>query len=338
MEILDVKRNPTGNIYLLDLGNGFPVECVDAQDVAVNKISAGVDYLKLKHRDAVPLVPREEKWVIIISSQYGCLHNCEYCDVKKTGFRGNIPERGMWAQITQIINSHPEVKTCKKAKIHFARMGEPSWNARNVFAVMEKLPGSKPGFRFMPCFTTIAPKRNKHITEILAQYLQISRDLYGGFAQLQFSINSTNEELRQKIIGEPVMTGKEIASFAESHRSLIVGRKITLNFISAKSYETDSETTKNTYDPDLFAIKLTPVNTSESTKEKGIVSLVGADNPTGINDLAEQLRKYGYQVVVSVTAEYEDQNAMGCGQMAFLYQRDRYVQSRSGSRKVPAVP
>ncbi|OIQ59782.1 dual-specificity RNA methyltransferase RlmN [Moorella thermoacetica] len=325
MKLLDTKHNPTGNIYLLDMGNGFPIECVDAQDVAVNKISNDTNYLKLKFGAQVPLVPREEKWVIIISSQYGCFHRCEYCDVKKTGFRGNIPEDALWAQIAYIIDSHPEVKTCKKAKIHFARMGEPSWNAGNVFGVMRGLPKYKAGFRFMPCFTTIAPKRNRRIREILTEYLKLSRDIYGGFAQLQFSVNSTDEAQREKIIGEPVMTGQEIAAFVEENRKLIVGRKVTLNFICADGYILDPDVLRNTYDPDLFTIKLTPVNTSESTKEKGIVSRVSANNPTGVNDLADQLRGNGFQTVVSVTAEYEDQKAMGCGQMAFLRQRDQYV-------------
>ena len=45
-----------------------------------------------------PCMPLSEKWVITLSTQYGCLMKCNFCDVPNIKYRGNASYEDLKAQ------------------------------------------------------------------------------------------------------------------------------------------------------------------------------------------------------------------------------------------------
>lgn len=74
-------------------------------------------------------VDLSKKWVATISTQKGCPMHCKFCDVPKFGFYGNASIEDMDRQIRTIIEG---VRT-----VHFARMGEPTWNDKHLDLLSE---------------------------------------------------------------------------------------------------------------------------------------------------------------------------------------------------------
>lgn len=52
---------------------------------------------------------------------------CKFCDVPKFGFHGNASIEDMDRQIRTIIEGE-SVRETDRFNVHFARMGEPTWN------------------------------------------------------------------------------------------------------------------------------------------------------------------------------------------------------------------
>src|SRR3990167_276100 len=130
MKILTNLKVPTGNILIVqgakgklemlslgDYGKGVNVKC-DA--MGLTRV--------IDHVEHTAMLPLEDKWVITISTQYGCSMGCEFCDVPKVGKGTNATFNDLIKQVLTGIKLHPEVKTTKRLNIHFARMGEPTWN------------------------------------------------------------------------------------------------------------------------------------------------------------------------------------------------------------------
>src|SRR5690606_29250308 len=55
-------------------------------------------------------MPLSEKWVITLSTQYGCPMRCTFCDVPKVEWRGNVPFDDLKAQFYDAISLFPSVK------------------------------------------------------------------------------------------------------------------------------------------------------------------------------------------------------------------------------------
>lgn len=93
-----------------------------------NNIKA--DFLGLtKKIEGVPHhdVDLKDKWVATISSQKGCPMKCTFCDVHKYGFFGNASLSDLEYQIRYIIERE-DVRFTNRFNVHYARMGEPTWN------------------------------------------------------------------------------------------------------------------------------------------------------------------------------------------------------------------
>jgi len=74
-----------------------------------------------------PPIPRQKKWVLTLSTLYGCPVGCRFCDAGNY-YEGKLSLNDIMSQIDYLIVSrfpHREVSV-HKFKIQFARMGEPS--------------------------------------------------------------------------------------------------------------------------------------------------------------------------------------------------------------------
>ena len=79
MDIFKNYQVPTGNILIVR-GEKGKLECLSlgdyGKDINLNQ------HKKVEHTQLLPL---EEKWVITVSTQYGCNSDCKFCDVPKVG-------------------------------------------------------------------------------------------------------------------------------------------------------------------------------------------------------------------------------------------------------------
>ena len=268
-----------------------------------------------------PPYSRKEKWVLIISTMYGCPVNCTICDAGSY-FKGNISTEDMFKQIDfMVLNRFPEKEiNIKKFKIQFARMGEPTLNS-NVLNVLKQLPDRYDAPGLIPCISTIAPRKAK---KFMQELLEIKNNLYSNkLFQLQFSIHTTDENLRNKIIPYPKLTLKEIAGIGES---FINGRerKITLNFAGNKNYPINQEIIAELYDPKKFLIKLTPLNPTESVKNNRFQSLIDPEDLNHANQLVESFKERGFETILSIGELEENLIGSNCGQHALKCENGDY--------------
>ncbi|MHA1777061.1 MAG: radical SAM protein [Promethearchaeota archaeon] len=255
---------------------------------------------------------REEKWVLILSTLFGCPIGCLMCDAGEY-YHGKVSKEGMWAQLEHMITQYyPNLEIpVKKFKIQFARMGEPSLND-NVLELLKDLPHLIKAPGLIPCISTIAPKNAGSFFEHL---LEIKQKFYrNGHFQLQFSIHSTDQKMRQSLIPVPIWNFAQISTFGD--RWFEKGdRKITLNFAVEESVDLQPAKLLPFFNPDKYLIKITPINPTNRAKENQLKSKI-TQNLLNNLKVRDSFREYGYECILSI-GEWEE-NAIGsnCGQFA----------------------
>jgi len=257
-----------------------------------------------------PPVSREEKLVLIVSNLKGCPVDCPICDAGGS-YAGRLTADELMAQIDFLIGRRfPDRRVpVPKLKIQFARMGDPAFNDA-VLDVLEDLPRRFDAPGLMPCISTIAPAGREAWFERL---LDIKESLYrDGRFQLQFSLHATDEATRQVMVPARTWTFEEIASYGE--RFMTSGdRKVTLNFAPAARYPFEPERLITLFSPDVFLIKLTPINPTRSSGEAGLTGLIDPADSTTADALVERFRACGYDTLLSIGELRENEISSNCG-------------------------
>ncbi len=279
------------------------------EDIAVVYIAELEDGKLIEFVESVqPPIPREKKWVIIVSSLYGCPVGCPMCDAGEY-YRGKLSRDDIIAQIDYLVSRRfPDRKVpVGKFKIQFARMGEPAFN-QHVLDVLQELPALYDAPGLLPTISTIAPRGSEKFFERL---LDIKRRTYRERFQLQFSIHTTDARLRDWMIPAKKWSLGEIAEYGgEFYRK--GERKITLNFALAEGMPVDGDLLLRHFDPDIFLVKITPVNPTYSARKHGISSQVIPDMER--YEIVETLRAAGYEVILSIGELAENHIGSNCGQ------------------------
>ncbi|KPJ68109.1 MAG: radical SAM protein [Coxiella sp. DG_40] len=258
-----------------------------------------------------PPIPREEKWVLIISTLLGCCVGCKMCDAGGW-YKGKLSSQEILQQIDYpIVRRFPDRNVnVKKFKVQFSRMGEPAFNL-SVIDVLNQLPivYNAPGL--IPSLSTVAPCSCE---EFFSALLDIKNKYYAnGKFQLQFSIHTTDIKLRDEIIPVKKWSFAEIAEYG---RYFYVNgdRKITLNFALAKDSPLEPEVLKEYFDPNLFLVKITPVNPTLSSVKNNLQSyFIEGVSDDNLN-IVEKLKALGYEVIVSIGELEENKIGSNCGQ------------------------
>jgi 23S rRNA (adenine2503-C2)-methyltransferase len=255
-----------------------------------------------------PPIPRDEKWVLIISTLYGCPVGCRFCDAG-SHYRGKLSKDDMMSQIDYLVTSRfPDRKVpIRKFKIQFARMGEPSFN-QNVLEVLRKLPRAYHAPGLLPTLSTIAPKGTERFFEEL---LRIKDELYKERFQLQFSIHSTDAEKRDWLIPVKKWDFEKMAEYGEAFYRK-GERKITLNFALVEEVPVNPDILLRYFDPGKFLVKITPVNPTYQASENNISSHILPDEEN--YEVIDALRQRGYQVILSIGELAENDIGSNCGQ------------------------
>jgi 23S rRNA (adenine2503-C2)-methyltransferase len=262
-----------------------------------------------------PPFPREKKWVLIVSSMYGCPIHCRMCDAGG-GFSGCLNVKEILAQIKfMVCRRFPEGKPhTAKFKIQFARMGEPSLNPA-VLEALEQLVRLYNTPALHISVSSVAPRTTTSQT-FFNKLLQIKNKYYQhGRFQLQFSVHTTDEQKRDELIPVRKWSLEKMASYGKRFFCSQQGdRKITLNFAPIVGYPIDVETIYHYFDPDVFLIKLTPVNPTFRSQETSLVSALDPNNPSSSDELIQLFRKRGYEVILSIGVLEENLIGSNCGQ------------------------
>jgi 23S rRNA (adenine2503-C2)-methyltransferase len=262
-----------------------------------------------------PPLPRDKKWVLIVSSMFGCPIRCRMCDAGGD-FGGKMDADEILAQIEYLVRrKYPDLRVpVLKFKIQFARMGEPSLNP-SVLDAMERLPNEfrAPGLNVS--MSTVAPS-NPQAKLFFDELVPLKERLYpGGRFQLQFSIHTTDSAKRDDLIPVKKWTFAEIAAYGNRFANPETGdKKVTLNFAPVKGYPIDASVIRKNFDPEKFMIKLTPLNPTVRSREEALESAIKPDEISTSRDLVQEFASEGFDVVLSIGELEENKIGSNCGQ------------------------
>jgi 23S rRNA (adenine2503-C2)-methyltransferase len=312
MKLTRLIEVPTGHIAIVQ-GERGQLECLSLGDYGKD-VNIKCDALGLgRIPDMVvhqKLLPLEEKWVVTISTQYGCSMGCTFCDVPKVGPGRNASEKDMIGQLLAMLKLHPEVQSSQRLNIHFARMGEPTWNPGVLDATKWFKTHIDPEFKIHPVVSTMMPKRNEWLKTFVHTWMRMKNRLLGGEAGLQLSINSTDEGERDRMFAGNACTLEQIARIMEG--AIPAGRKITLNFAVA-GYEVDGQKLARYFDPDYYICKLTPMHHTSAALGSGDQTSGDYTTYEPYQHAEESLKDAGFDVLVFIASLEEDESRITCG-------------------------
>lgn len=319
MKILEKFTVPTGEIMIVE-GDIGKLEVVNLGDYG-KEINLKCDAIGLHRKPErvrhTELLPLEEKWVITVSTQYSCAMNCTFCDVPKVKQKcENATLNDLLDQVYLSIDQHPEVMSTKRLNIHYARMGEPTWNP-DVLESARILAGDakhiRNGFKIHPVVSTMMPKKNRWLREFILQWMNIKNDVLGGEAGLQLSINSTDNAEREVMFSGNAMDLVDISWMVKNSRfPRPLGRKITLNFAVA-GYTIDARLLAELFNPRDFIVKLTPMHKTHTALEDGITTCGDYTTYEPYDKIEQELKDVGFDVLVFIASEEEDMGRITCG-------------------------
>jgi 23S rRNA (adenine2503-C2)-methyltransferase len=260
-------------------------------------------------------VDLSEKWVATISTQKGCPMNCMFCDCPKFGYYGNVSREEFTYQIQTILENE-DVKQTKRFNVHFARMGEPTFNTNilsftefDLRPLVEKYIEAK---TIHPVVSTMLPKNNKNLENYILEWCRIKNKIYEGEAGLQFSINSTDKHQRDQQFSGNSLSLKEISKLAKK-LPRPKGRKYTLNFPVTKDTILDADVLSELFNKEDFIVKITPIHETKSAIKNGFDVTTSYNDYNVYRKFEEPLIEKGWDVIVFVPSKEEDSDRITCG-------------------------
>lgn len=312
MKILDLYKVPTGDILVVS-GDKGKLEMLSLGDYG-KEVNVKCDAMGLTREPSpvkhTTLLPLEHKWVITISTQYGCSMGCNFCDVPRVGPGVNATYKDLIKQVLTGIKLHPEVEFSKRLNIHYARMGEPTWNPNVLDATKWLKTHIDPEYKIHPVVSTMMPRKNIWLKTFIHTWMRMKNRLLKGNAGLQLSINSTDALERAEMFNGNACSLETISDIMKG--IVPSGRKITLNFAVA-GYKINPTVLIKHFDPDDYIIKLTPMHKTHKAIENGIKTEGDYTDYYPYKHNEERLKDAGYDVLVFIASHEEDMGRITCG-------------------------
>ena len=287
------------------------------EDIAIVYLAATEEGKLIEFVESLqPPLPREKKWVLTISTMYGCPVSCRFCDAGGY-YQGKLSKNEIISQIDHLVKKRfPDRKVLvKKFKIQFARMGEPSFN-QSILDVLDCLPEFYDAPGLMPSLSTVAPKGTD---SFFRKLLEIKKKKYARRFQFQFSLHTTDEKLRDWLIPIKKWKFEKMAEYGEAFYEK-GDRKITLNFALADRLPVDPDVLLQYFTPDQFLIKVTPVNPTYQATRNKISSILPHQKG---HEIVAALRAVGYKVILSIGELAENYIGSNCGQYITTFKKER---------------
>lgn len=313
---------PTGYLFVGKFSKGF-LETLSIGDYG-KASNVKADFLGyFDEIDGVPsdyCKPLTEKWVITVSTQYGCPMKCTFCDVPNVKFGGNATFDDLKNQMYNALSLFPEVRYTERLNLHFARMGEPIFN-ENVFEFSKWLYNNKEILQdeidmrievLHPVLSTMLPRKYSKLTQRILEWCDIKNNIYNGQAGIQFSINSTNEKQRTEMFSNQQLTLSDLVEIADEMPNPI-GRKYCLNFAYATNFEIDAQKLASLFDVNKFMIKITPIHNNNACRKNEIETIDGYNSYNPYKKPEEDLKDVGFDVLVFVPSFDEEDGCVTCG-------------------------
>ncbi len=282
-------------VFVAETADGSRIECVESVQ---------------------PPVPRDAKWVLIVSTLKGCPIHCPICDAGGN-YHGRLTAEEILTQIALLLRRRYPAGPIPvpKLKIQFARMGDPALNDA-VLDVLAELPCRFEAPGLLPSISTIAPAGRDGF---FAELLRIKKALYaGGRFQMQFSLHTTDPAARRRMI--PARTWDFAQMGAYGDRFFSPGdRKITLNFAPAQGLPLEPAALRPHFHPDRFLIKLTPINPTAGAARAaraGLVGVIDEQSPAANAPIVDAFREAGYETILSIGEVRENRIGSNCGMYA----------------------
>lgn len=322
MKVIDI---PTGKIIVDDYSKG-QLETLTIGDYGKAK-NIKADFLGFT--DEINGVPNgkcanlSEKWVMTLSTQFGCSMKCAFCDAPNVKFAGNATYQDLMEQLKIARVQYMHVPYTDRLNIHFARMGEPVHNVENIFAFARFL-ADKRAFQeqirlrvetIHPVFTTMCPKgagNNYRTRSAVEQWSHMKNNLFNGQAGLQLSINTTNEVERNKMFNNRSMSLAEIGNMCRDLPDPL-GRKYCLNFAISDETDINPYILMDYFDRTKFMVKITPIHNNNACRDNNILTKDGYSCYTPYRNIEESLVDVGFDTLVFVPSMDEENGAVTCG-------------------------
>lgn len=256
-----------------------------------------------------PPRPIGEKWVNVISTMVGCPVGCKMCDAGGR-FSRPLTAEEMLEQVELLAAyKFPGGKVGTAMwKLQLARMGEPTMN-REVLRFLDCLgEHAPPGM--VVSLSTVAPSS---CAPFIQELRKIKDRRFPGRFQLQFSIHSTDDAARRRLIPVKGLILPELAALGRQFRSP-GDRKITLNFIVMKDVEIDPDRIARVFDPDNFLVKLTPLNPTYRARYHKLLPGFDPGKPDEAADLVREFEARGFEAILSIGEQEENLIGSNCGQ------------------------
>ena len=280
-------RNDIAYVYVAEFPDGGKIEFVESVE---------------------PPIPRAQKWVNIVSTLFGCPVGCSFCDAGLS-YHGKLSVEQILGQIDYLVTSRfgrPAVPV-DKWKIQFARLGEPAFNPA-VLDVLEQLQQRYDAPGLFPSISTVAPASCEAFFERLAE---IKHRLYPNRFQFQFSVHSTDENIRRKLVPVETLSLNQMADYGRQFYDA-GGRKVTLNFAAMEDVPVDADKLAGIFDPVRFLVKITPLNPTTRANSNERRSLYR--ERASVDRLLVDLATAGFQVIESIGELEENAIGSNCGQ------------------------
>ena len=311
---MEIVKTHTGKIYVdrdkglefLTVGDYGKENNIKADFLGLHKEINGVENKEVDLKD---------KWVATISTQHGCPMKCRFCDCPKVGFKGNVSLSDLEYEVRTMLEDE-DVTHTNRFNVHFARMGEPTFN-KNVLEfsrnILKDLVGEFIDAKTVhPVVSTMLPKSNKNLKKFILDWCDIKNNVYHGEAGLQFSINSTDNEQRSWQFNGMSLSLEEISEIA-NELPFPVGRKYTLNFAVTKDTILNPKRLSELFDKEKFIVKITPIHETNSAVNNGFDVTTEYEDCDVYSDFENPLLEEGWQVIIFVPSKEEDSDRITCG-------------------------
>lgn len=256
-----------------------------------------------------------DKWVATVSTQKGCPMICKFCDCPRFGFHGNVTIADLIYEVQTVLQGET-VDHTDRFNVHFARMGEPTFNfnvleftSKMLRPLVDQYISAK---TIHPVVSTMLPKSNKRLEEFILKWCEIKNEEYNGEAGLQFSINSTDDEQRKDQFNDMSLSLNEISVLA-TKLPMPKGRKYTLNFAVTANTILNAKRLSELFDKNKFIVKITPIHETNSAVTNGFDVTTSYTDYDVYRKFEQPLIAEGWDVIVFVPSKEEDSDRITCG-------------------------
>lgn len=345
MYVFLYRKKKYGTLKVIEKANGtiYVDEAKSLEFISYPNVEDKYHIISKDYRNSLELInknykPRYEKaWSVMLSNQKGCPMKCTFCDCPGFGFHGNISREELKYQIETIIDNVGVTHT-ECFNVDFMRMGEPTLNEAILPFIendLRKIVLNKVDAEVIhPSLSTMLPRRNKDgLLNYLLDYCRIKNDVYKGVADLQFSINTTDEVIRRKIFKNMSLSLEEISELAKQ-MPLPKGNKYALNFAVTQDSVIEPEVLDRLFDKNKFYIKLTPIHQTFNAIDNGFVSDNETTYQNKINAIEEELSSKGWEVKIFVDRDDVDKDSLTCGNLVLANISEKLISKNTKKKKI----